>query len=105
MVAEAVVTVEAATRAVARQPDVEAAAMEEAVSTQPVVEAAVAVEPVSTRPDVEAAATHPLRGQEGVLIALLTGSAVRGPARAFLLRAGQPFIIPNTGCPQKATKV
>ena len=65
-------------------------------------------EVAATQADAEVAATHPLRGREGVLkgvlIALLTGAAVRGPARAFLLRAGQPSTIPSTGCPQKATK-
>ena len=62
--------VEAATQAVAKQPDVEAVATVEAVSTQPDAEAAATAEAVSTQPDVKAAARHPLRGREGAVTAL-----------------------------------
>lgn len=87
--AEPVGKAEAATEAAARQPDAEAAA---------------AVELVSAQPDAEAAAKNPSPGQGGAAIVRSTGSVVRGLARALLLRAGQPFIIPKRVSPQEGVK-
>lgn len=85
--AEPVGKAEAATEAAARQPDAEAAA---------------AVELLSAQPDAEA--KNPSPGQGGAAIVRSTGSVVRGLARALLLRAGQPFIIPKRVSPQEGVK-